>query len=171
MRIRLLTIALLLFVALSTAGFGQSVEKPAASPHESDLAALEWMTHGTWHAEFTTPDGKPFVIDNEIRWAETRTSIVFTARFNGHVNYNGIYVWDPQRQKLRFFYTAANGEFTEGEATASVEGLVQNFTIASAKGVEKLHSTVTRKGENQYDFAVYQDGATKPEIALTYTRK
>jgi hypothetical protein len=170
MRIRLLTFTLLV-VALSATAFGQTAEKPAASAHDSHLAALDWMTHGTWHAEFTTPDGKPFVIDNEIRWAETGTSIAFTTRFNGHVNYYGIYVWDPQNQKLRFFYTSANGEFTEGETTASPEGLVQKFSIAGAKGIEKLHSTVTRKGENQYDFAVFQDGSTKPEIALTYTRR
>ncbi|HUO61551.1 MAG TPA: hypothetical protein VMU24_12845 [Candidatus Acidoferrales bacterium] len=170
MRIRLLTLAPLIFALIATA-FTQTTEKPIAPAREPHLAALEWMTHGTWHAEFTTPDGKPFIIDNEIRWAETGTSIVFTTRFNGHVNYHGIYVWDPQKQKLRFFYTSANGEFTEGETVASPEGLVQNFTISSAKGVEKLHSTVKRKGDDQYDFAVFQDGSTKPEIALTYTRR
>jgi len=139
--------------------------------HEPHLAALDWMTHGTWHAEFTTKDGKALGIDNEIRWSETGTSIVFTTRFNSHANYFGVYVWDPQKQKLRFFYTSANGEFTEGETTASPEGLVQNFTISSEKGIEKLHSTVMRKGENQYDFAVFEEGSTKPEFALTYTRK
>jgi hypothetical protein len=158
-------------LVFATTAFAQSADKPVAPAHDSHLAALDWMTHGTWHAEFTTKDGKPFVIDNEIRWAEIGTAIVFTTHFNGRMNYYGIYVWDPQKQKLRFFYTSANGDFTEGEATASPEGLVQNFTISSEKGDEKLHSTVTRKGENQYDFAVFQEGSTKPEVALTYTRK
>ena len=168
MRIRLLTFALVV-LAFTTTAFAQTGDKPAA--HEPHLAALDWMTHGTWHTEFSTKEGKPFVIDNEIRWADIGTSIVFTTRFNGRVHYYGIYVWDPQKQKLRFFYTSENGAFTEGEATASPEGLVQNFTISSEKGVEKLHSTVTRKGENQYDFAVFEEGSTKPEVALTYTRK
>lgn len=166
---RLLVSASLL-VVLSTAALAQE-SKPPAPAREPHLMALDWMTHGVWHVEFKTPEGKPFTIDSTIRWAETNTAIYFETRFNGKLHYYGIYVWDPGSSKLRFFYTAENGAFTEGEAVADGDVLRQKFTISSAKGVEAFHSTVARNGEDKYDFKVFSEGAEKPGLELTYVRQ
>ena len=139
--------------------------------HESHLQALEWMTHGTWTVEVKTPDGKPFIIENEIRWAETGTAIHFLTRFNHEPHYYGVYLYDPQIRQIKFFYSASNGEFTAGRVDAGASEFKQSFQVSTDHGSTNYTSLIKRDGEDAYDFTVYAEGSEKPMLALHYVRK
>jgi hypothetical protein len=156
--------------SLSLCLMGGAQSSPAVR-HEPHLQDLDWLTHGTWTAEMTTPDGKPFIIQNEIRWAETGTAIHFLTRFNHQPHYFGVYLYDPAARQIKFFYSASNGELTIGQAEPGPTELKQNFQVSSEKGVTSYTSLIKRAGEDAYDFAVYQEGSDKPLVAVHYVRK
>jgi len=149
-------------------GFAQSLQNPSHEPH---LQALDWLTRGAWTAEITTPDGKPFIIQNEIRWAETGTAIYFLTRFNHQAHYYGVYLYDPAAKQIKFFYTSSDGELTIGRAEPDANELKQDFQISNEHGVTNYTSLIKRAGEDAYDFAVYQQGSDKPAVAVHYLRK
>jgi hypothetical protein len=60
-------VTLAVFLSIRTC-FGQPSFQPA---HDMHLQAIDWMTKGTWTSEFKTPDGKPFLIQTELCWADT----------------------------------------------------------------------------------------------------
>ena len=159
---------LLFALSVCVTGNGQSTSTPHHEPH---LQALDWLTHGTWTAEITTPDGKPFIIQSEIRWAETGTAIYFLTRFNHEAHYYGVYLYDPAAKQIKFFYSANNGEFTTGHSDVDAEGLKQSFQIASEQKTTSFTSTIKRDGEDAYDFAVFQEGIQKPLVAVYYVRR
>ena len=104
------------------------------STHEPHLQALDWLTHGTWTAEVTTADGKPFLVQNEIRWAETGTAIYFLTRFNHQAHYYGVYLYDPAAKQIKFFYSASDGEMTVGHSDPDAKEVRQEFKISNARG-------------------------------------
>jgi hypothetical protein len=160
--------AVCLAVSLSlTFGF-QANPTPNHDPH---LQPIAWLTGGTWTAEFKTPEGKPFLIQNEIRWADTGAAISFLTRFNGQPHYYGIYVYDPAAKLIKFFYTSADGEFTSGHTTPSATALQQQFQISNTEGTKTFSSTIQRAGEDAYNFDVFQEGSDKPVLSLKYLRK
>jgi hypothetical protein len=142
-----------------------------APHHDPNLQPIAWLTGGTWTAEFKTPDGKPFLIQNEIRWADTGTAISFLTRFNGQPHYYGIYVYDPAAKQIKFFYTSADGEFTSGHTTPSATILQQDFQISDAEGTKTFSSTIQRVGEDAYTFNVFQEGSDKSVLTVKYVRK
>ena len=146
--------------------------QPNPTPnHDPNLQPIAWLTGGTWTAEFKTPEGNPFLIQNEIRWADTGAAISFLTRFNGQPHYYGIYVYDPAAKQIKFFYTSADGEFTSGLATPSATALQQQFQISNAEGTKTFSSTIRRVGEDGYNFDVFQEGSNKPVLSLKYLRK
>jgi len=157
-----------LALAFSTEPSAQSTPKPN---HEQHLQALDWLTRGTWTAEFTTPEGKPFLIQNEIRWADTGTAIYFLTRFNHEPHYFGIYIYDPAAKQIKFFYTANNGNFTAGRTEPTATELKQDFQISTPEGVMNYTSLLKRDGEDAYDFIVYEQGSARPALNLHYVRK
>jgi hypothetical protein len=160
--------AVCLAVSLSlTFGF-QANPTPNHDPH---LQPVAWLTGGTWTAEFKTAEGKPFLIQNEIRWADTGAAISFLTRFNGQPHYYGIYVYDPAAKLIKFFYTSADGEFTSGHTTPSATALQQQFQISNTEGTKTFSSTIQRAGEDAYNFDVFQEGSDKPVLSLKYLRK
>jgi|SRR5579864_1222741 len=158
-----------LVLALSFSFMGNA--QSTAPGHEPHLQALDWLTRGTWTAEITTPDGKPFIVQSEIRWAETGTAIYFLTRFNHEAHYYGVYLYDPVAKQIKFFYSASNGELTIGHAEPEVTGLKQDFQISNDKGITNYTSSIKRVGEDAYDFAVYQEGNDKALVAVHYVRK
>ena len=155
-------------VSLAICCAGQSSVKPN---HEAHLQSLDWLTHGTWTAEAKTHDGKPLLIQNNIRWAETGTAIYFLTRFNGKSHYFGTYLYDPAAKQIKFSYAADDGEYTAGTAEMSGNQLKQEFQISDEKGTTSFSSIIQRQGEDSYDFRVYMQGKTEPLISLRYVRK
>lgn len=148
--------------------FAQSAPQSTHDPH---LQALDWLTHGTWTAEVTTEDGKPFLVQNEIRWAETGTAIYFLTRFNHHAHYYGVYLYDPAAGQIKFFYSASDGEMTVGHSDPDANEVRQEFQISSTRGTTTFHSLMKRDGQDAYDFTVYQQSSDKPIFAVHYIRK
>lgn len=150
------------------AAFAQSKPEPSHEPH---LQALDWLTHGTWTAEVTNPDGKTLIIQEEVRWAETGTALYFLTRFNHQAHYYGVYLYDPAAKQIKFFYSENNGEMTVGHAEPDANGIKQEFEVSDAERTTPLHSLIKRDGEDAYDFAVYQEGNEKPIVTVHYVRK
>lgn len=159
---------LCLALCFSLTASTQSNPKPGHEPH---LQAIDWMTRGTWTAEFKTPAGKDFLIQNEIRWAETGAAIYFLTRFNHEPHYYGVYLYDPAANQIKFFYSSSDGEFTVGQSEPGATEIKQNFQVSSARGVNTFNSLIKRVGDDAYDFTVYQSGGEKPLIAVHYVRK
>lgn len=159
-----------LFFAFTTfpAARAQSQPQPTHEPH---LQAIDWLTHGTWTAEVTSPDGKTLIIQEDVRWAETGTALYFLTRFNHQAHYYGIYLYDPAAKQIKFFYSENNGEMTVGHAEPDANGIRQEFEISDAQRTTPLHSLIRRDGEDAYDFTVYQQGSDKPIVTVHYARK
>lgn len=139
--------------------------------HESHLASLDWLTHGTWTTDAKTHDGKPLLIQNNIRWAETGTAIYFLTRFNRRAHYFGVYLYDPEAKQIKFCYTADDGEYTTGSAEMTGNELKQDFRVSDEKGTTKYSSVIRREGADAYDFEVYSPGSAQPVLSLKYVRK
>jgi hypothetical protein len=92
-----LVTTLLIFLSIPTC-FAQASSPPA---HDTHLQAIDWITRGIWTSEFKTPDGKPFIIQTELRWAATGTAIYFQSRFNHEPHYYGMYAYDPGTKQIR----------------------------------------------------------------------
>jgi hypothetical protein len=163
------TLAVLcLALSLSMAAKAQSAPK---GNHDPNLQAIDWLTGGTWTADVKTQDGKPFPIQEELRWADTGTAIYFLTRFNGQPHYYGIYVYDPAAKQIKFFYTSSDGEFTSGHAEPGDKELKQDFQSSDSKGTTNYSSVIKRHGDDAYDFAVFTQGSDKPMFTITYVRK
>jgi len=148
--------------------FAQASSQPA---HDTHLQAIDWMTKGTWTSEFKTPDGKPFIIQTELRWADTGTAIYFESRFNHEPHYFGMYAYDPGAKQIKIVYVSNDGEFTTGFVEPGASELKLDFEVSSAR--EKTHYTarIKRQGRDSYVFTVYDEGR-KPIVGpLVYIRK
>lgn len=176
-RTLVLTMGLSLLAAAFAQAGGNKVEATKQAPatvsvgHDPHLQPIDWLTRGVWTAEFTTADGKPFLIQEEIRWGENGTAIYFSTRFNHEPRYDGLYAYDPATRQIRFFYSSSKRELTVGHAEATPTGLRQAFQVSSEEGVTSYTSTLTRDGDDVYDCAVYEPGITKPVVAVQYARK
>lgn len=141
------------------------------SAHEPHLEALDWLAHGTWTAEVTSPDGKTTLVQNEIRWAETGTALYFLTRFNHKAHYYGVYLYDPVAKQIKFFYSSSDGEMTVGHSDPDGNEVRQEFQISSGDRTTPFHSLMKRNDEDNYDFTVYQQGSVKPIFSVHYVRK
>jgi hypothetical protein len=163
----LLVVTLAVFLSIPTC-FAQASSQPA---HDTHLQAIDWMTKGTWTSEFKTPDGKPFIIQTELRWAATGTTINFEARFNHEPHYFGMYAYDPGAKQIKIVYVSNDGEFTTGFVEPGASELKLDFEVSSAR--EKTHyaAQIKRQGQDSYIFTVYDEGR-KPIVGpLVYIRK
>jgi uncharacterized protein YndB with AHSA1/START domain len=163
-----LVVTLAVFLSIPTC-FAQASSQPA---HDTHLQAIDWMTKGTWTSEFKTPDGKPFIIQTELRWADTGTAIYFELRFNHEPHYFGMYAYDPGAKQIKIVYVSNDGEFTTGFVEPGASELKLDFEVSSAR--EKTHYTarIKRQGRDSYVFTVYDETGKKPIVGpLVYIRK
>ncbi len=162
-----LVATLAIFLSIPTS-FGQASSQPT---HNTHLQAIDWMTGGTWTSEFKTPDGKPFIIQTELRWAATGMAIYFQSRFNHDPHYDGMYAYDPGTKQIRLIYVSNDGQFTSGFAEPTATEIKLDFEVSTDR--EKTHYTaqVKRQGQDSYVFTVYDAGG-KPIVGpLVYIRK
>jgi hypothetical protein len=172
------SIAKWLLIAIGICGYCPSVtaladDKPAEATAANPLQSIGWMTGGTWKAEAKTPDGKVTLVESQLRWAENGQAIEFVSRFNGSPHYSGLYCWDPSRKTIAFWYTSADGEFTQGTAKMDANVLTQEFDLYHKDGTgHHLKSRIQRTGENSYHWNVMaeKNGTWTELIALDYAR-
>src|SRR6185312_10593666 len=101
---------LIVILGLLLSSFAQSPAPPAASP----LDALAWMKGGTWVAEIKDKDGNVQTrIETRIRGSENGHLLKFTTTFVEHnhprLQYEGVYLYDPQSKQIEFYYTSSAG--------------------------------------------------------------
>jgi hypothetical protein len=159
---------LLLFLFVTSV---PALAQTAGPKHDAHLQSLDWLTRGTWTARAKAPDGKVTLVQSKIRWAATGTAVYFETAFDHKPQYYGMYAYDPIRKQIRFFYASATGQLTEGQAVPREKGFDQSFTIAGTKGEEHFRSTITRDGEDAYDFKVYRESGNQPVLTVHYERK
>jgi len=162
-----LVVTLAVFLSSPTC-FAQASSQPV---HDTHLQAIDWMTKGTWNSEFKTPDGKPFIIQTELRWAATGTAIYFESRFNHEPHYFGMYAYDPGAKQIKIVYVSNDGEFTTGFVEPDASELKLDFEVSSAR--EKTHYTaqIKRQAQDSYVFIVYDEGRRPIVGPLVYIRK
>ena len=175
MRIRVLVCVLTALLGL--AGALKSENPP---PTANPIDQLAWLIGGRWTADGDKgPDGKPFHVEVNFRWAENHRGLMFTTWFliDGKLVpvYEGLYAWHPAKKKFVFLYTDNEGNLTEGEAAWSDSHLEQEFQIVGSDGVaHTLRSTVARTGPDDYDWNVRRkdkEGTWAVIFGLKYHRK
>jgi hypothetical protein len=139
------------------------------------------MKGGTWVAEVKDQEGNVAMrIETSMRGSENAHLVKFTTVFvehnHPHLQYEGVYLFDPQQKQIEFYYTSADGEFTHGHAafTGSTRTLTQDFDIVHANGhADTLRSLVVRDGDNAYNWNVMsQKNGTWAELFhLRYVRE
>jgi hypothetical protein len=162
------TLGVLLAALLTVPALGQTAPPPK---HDTNLEPIGWLTGGTWTGSANGPDGTVTHIESRVRWAGTGTAIYFDTQFDGRPQYHGMYAYDPARKKIRFFYTSAQGELSEGEAAEIAGGLEQSFTVTEANRTTAYTSTLKRSGADAYEFNVYQPPSRSPIVTLRYERR
>ena len=137
------------------------------------------MKGGTWVAEVKDKDGNVATrIETRIRGSENghlnKFTTVFVEHNRPHLQYEGVYLYDPANKWIAFYYTDSEGNFTHGHATFSSGTLTQDFEIVHANGqADTLRSLVVRDGENAYNWNVLskKTGDWKEIIHLRYVRE
>jgi hypothetical protein len=148
--------------------FGQASSQPARDTH---LQAIDWMTGGTWTSEFKTPDGKPFIIQTEMRWAATGTAIYFQSHFNREPHYYGMYAYDPGTKQIRLVYVSNDGQFTTGFAEPTATEIKLDFEVSTDRDKTHYTAQIKRQGHDSYVFTVYDAGGKSIVGPLAYIRK
>jgi hypothetical protein len=115
----------------------------AASP----LAPLAFFTANQWMATLPdTPDGKKISIRARFTWAENHQAIRISNQFivNGKPTpyIDGLYVWNPQKHAILFWYADAEGNLSEGTVSVAEGKLVHRFDEIHRDG--KTESFVAR---------------------------
>jgi hypothetical protein len=150
--------------------------KPTPANPLNDIA---WMKGGVWVAEVKDATGAVATrIETRIRGSENGHLIKFTTTFvehnRPHLQYEGVYLHDPQSKQIEFYYTDSEGNFTRGHAAFSGSTLTQDFDIVHMNGqADTLRSLVVRDGENAYNWSVMSNksGERKELIHLRYVRE
>src|SRR5437016_6193858 len=163
----------------------QSVDsKPAAQPESKSNAAnplddIAWMKGGTWVAEVKDKEGNVATrIETRIRGSENghlnKFTTTFIERNRPHLQYEGVYLYDPANKWIAFYYTDSEGNFTRGHAAFANGTLTQDFEIVHANGqADTLRSLVVRDGENAYNWNVMskKSGDWAEIFRLRYVRE
>ncbi len=178
-------VAILVAVMVPTQTSGRTmVEQPVAAKPASaanPLEAIAWMKGGTWVAEMKDNDGNVTTrVETRIRGSENAHLIKFTTVFVEHnhpqLQYEGVYLYNPQSKQIEFYYSDSDGDFTRGHAVFSgvTRTLTQDFDIVHANGqAETLRSLVVRDGEDAYNWNVMSNktGEWKEIFHLRYVRE
>jgi hypothetical protein len=120
-------VAVLVFAAICVASDPKETA-PAVSP----LSPLAFFTANEWTAALPDrPDGKKISIRARFSWAENHQAIRISNQFivNGKPTpyIDGLYVWNPQKRAILFWYADAEGNLSEGTVTVAEGKLVHQF--------------------------------------------
>ena len=151
------------------------------APPLSPLDAIAWMKGGTWVAEIKDKEGNVATrIETRIRGSENAHLIKFTTVFvehnHPHLQYEGLYLYNPLSKQIEFYYSESDGDFTRGHAAyaESTHTLTQDFDIVHTNGkADTLRSLVVRDGEDAYNWNVMSNktGEWKGSFHLRYVRE
>jgi hypothetical protein len=108
---------------------------PAAGEDENantPLTPLAFLTAHEWTAKLPdAPDGKIRSIHARFTWTENRQAIRIDNHFivDGKPTpyVDGLYVWNPQKRVIAFWYTDADGTLSEGTVTLTEGKLIHEF--------------------------------------------
>jgi hypothetical protein len=110
-------------------------------------------------------------------WAENKQVLRFDAAFvsgsNRRPYTSGIYVWDPEAQKLRLVYADAEGSLTDGTVTLENEVLVHELTIKQAHAApEQIRARLTKSGTDVFTNEIFgqKDGTWTKLVEVRYER-
>ncbi len=133
-------------------GFALALLCAAADPVEkkatdSPLEPLAFLTAREWTAQLPErPDGKKISIHARFSWAENRQAIRISNQFivDGKPTpyIEGLYVWNPRKRAILFWYSDAEGNLSEGAVTVTEGKLVHDFQEIHRDG--KIESFVAR---------------------------
>jgi uncharacterized protein YndB with AHSA1/START domain len=137
------------------------------------------MKGGVWVSEMKDATGTVVTrIETRIRGSENGQLIKFTTTFVEHnhplLQYEGVYLYDPQSKQIQFYYTDSDGNYTHGHAAFSGVTLTQDFDIVQVNGqADTLRSLVVRDGDDAYNWNVMskKSGEWKEIFHLRYVRE
>ena len=160
---------------------GVGAQRSASATTANPLDAIAWMKGGTWVAEMKDKDGNVTTrIETRIRGSENGRLIKFTTTFvehnRPHLQYEGVYLYDPENKWIAFFYTDSDGNFTRGHAAfaEATRTLTQDFSIVHMNGqADTLRSLVVRDGDDAYSWNVMsqKNGQWAEIFHLRYVRE
>lgn len=122
----------------------------SAAEFGDHFAPLAWLTKRCWIGTF--PDGK--TTDQHCYGWEYGDKFIWdrhVVRGDGP-DYRGqtIYAWDPDRERIVFWYWTNRGTFSTGEALVEGEVIVFPETHVGDDGVTELRSELHREGDEAY---------------------
>jgi hypothetical protein len=173
------SLTLLFFSCLTISLIGLSrAADPAQTPAPpAPLAPLAFLTTHEWTAKLPDgADGRKVSIHARFAWAENRQSIRISNQFivNGKAApyIDGLYVWNPQKRAILFWYSDAEGNLSEGTVTISDGKLVHEFQEIHADGkAESFVARVTPLGNNagwDNEILARKDGGLTPVVNVRY---
>ncbi len=151
-QIHLICLAAVLTVAGAQALLAQN--PPAAV---NPLEQLAWFVGGTWTAEEKAPDGSSLLVKLNCFWADTRGAILFKVSFlsggKETPQYDGMYVWHPEKKKFVLWQVNRKGQVAEGELTVNGEEMDQLVRVIHPDGsLHFLKSHYTRLNRDAFRF-------------------
>ena len=143
---RILQLLFLSLFAMGAAGlYGQTPtatkkppadQKPPAAAREIDQ--LGWFVGGTWTTEEKSDNGGPLLVKLTCTWGETKQAVLFKVSFEsgGKITpqYDGMFVWNPEKQKLTLWQVDRNGQVAEGTLGANGDEMDQVVRVVHPDG-------------------------------------
>ena len=151
----------------------------AETPEANSYAPLEFLVGGTWIAPLPADkSGAKRTLEAHFTWMPNHRGVQFeSAWVTGEKRapyVNGLYVWDPAKQKLAIFYTDAGGDFTSGTLTASDRVLVHDLSDVDSNGTSTpVRTHLTKIDENVFtnEVLIQKDGAWTKVAEVRYERQ
>jgi hypothetical protein len=110
--------------------------KPQAAARPIDQ--LGWLVGGTWTTEEKNDDGGTLLVKLTCKWAETRQAILYKVSFESAgkdtPQYDGMYVWNPEKQKFTLWQVNRKGEVAEGTVTVNGDEMEQLVRVVHPDG-------------------------------------
>ena len=141
-----------------------SATKPSAqvkpSVAERPIERLGWFVGGTWTAEEKTDDGGTLLVKLTCTWADTKQAILYKVLFESRgketPQYDGMYVWNPEKKSFNLWQVNREGEVAEGSLTVNGEEMDQDVRVVHPDGsLHFLKAHYTRVNNDAFHFKAW----------------
>ena len=146
---------------------------------ERPIDQLGWLVGGTWTTQEKTDDGGTLTVKLICTWAETKQAVLYKvwveAGGKETPQYDGMYVWNPEKKKFTLWQVNRKGEVAEGEVTLKGEEMDQLVRAVHPDGGShflKAHYTRLNKDEFRFKawFRLSETAEWQDALDIVYER-
>lgn len=164
MRLSKLVIFLLLMEVMAAGTMLLTAQTPATAPKPAadsrPIDQLSWFVGGTWTTEEKNGNGGTLLVKFTCTWAETKQALLYKVSFEADgketPQYDGMFVWNPEKKAFNLWQVNRKGEIAEGTMTVNGNEMDQLVRVVHPDGgLHFLKAHYTHINQDQFQFKAW----------------